>query len=407
MGITKISKLISSLKNKKIIVGITGSIAAYKTIEIIRLLKNVGAEIKVVLTKNACEFITPLTLQTISQGEVYYDMFQRNFDYPIKHIALAEWADFVLIAPATANIISKIASGIADDLLSSLVLSTKKTIALAPAMNVNMWHNPIVQENVEKLIARKINIWNPEKGELACGTVGDGRLLEPTKIVSNLSNFFYVDNVLCKKNILITAGATHELIDPVRYISNYSSGKMGYAIAEAFAAKGAKVTLISGPTNLDCSSDISKINVISALEMANVVKNEINDKDLFISVAAVADFRPKISANKKIKKHSSHENVLELVANPDILAEIAKMERKPTVIGFAAETEDLKRNALVKLREKKLDMIVANLVGKNLGFNSDFNELEAFTASKSYKLGKASKVDLASKLMQIIEDEFF
>jgi phosphopantothenoylcysteine decarboxylase/phosphopantothenate--cysteine ligase len=397
------------LRGKKILIGITGSIAAYKVIAIIRLLKKSGAEVNVVLTKNAYEFVTPLTLQTISQGKVYCDMFNRSYDLPpIKHISLANWADCILIAPATANIIAKLSTGIADDLLSTLALSAKVPITLAPAMNVNMWNNAIVRENVARLKTRGIHIWNPERGELACGVVDEGRLLAPGKIVANLVKLFTDRNdELRGKNILITAGPTYERIDPVRYIGNYSSGKMGYAMAEAFALSGADVTLISGPTALACSNEIRRIDVNTAQEMFATVMQQATNCDLFMAVAAVADFRPDKFSKAKIKKNLATNVTLTLVPNPDILATVAKMKDRPIVIGFAAETDNLEKNAVKKFQQKNLDMLIANLVGEDIGCGSDFNELKIITTNNTYELKREPKKILAEKVVNIIKQNFF
>lgn len=396
------------LRGKKILIGITGSIAAYKVIAVIRLLKRSGAEVNVVLTKNAHEFVTPLTLQTISQGKVYCDMFNRSYDSPIKHISLANWADCILIAPATANIIAKLSTGIADDLLSTLALSAKVPITLAPAMNVNMWDNAIVRENMARLRTRGFHIWNPERGELACGVVDEGRLLAPEKIVANLVKLFTdINDELRGKNILITAGPTYERIDPVRYVGNYSSGKMGYAMAEAFALSGADVTLISGPTALTCSSEIRRIDVNTAQEMFTAVMQQATNCDLFMAVAAVADFRPDKFSKAKIKKNLATNVTLTLVPNPDILATVAKMKNRPIVIGFAAETDNLEKNAVKKFQQKNLDMLIANLVGEDIGCGSDFNELKIITTNNTYELKREPKKVLAGKVVNIIKQNFF
>ncbi|MDX2165149.1 MAG: bifunctional phosphopantothenoylcysteine decarboxylase/phosphopantothenate--cysteine ligase CoaBC [Gammaproteobacteria bacterium] len=388
------------LNNKKILLGITGGIAAYKTPEFIRLLIQQGVTVKTVLTDSAERFVTPLTLQTLSNQPVFTSLWA--CEEKISHIELARWADAILIAPATANFISKLAHGFSDDLLSTLCLATTSPIIVAPAMNQQMYLNSFTQENINKLLAHNITLWGPDVGIQACGENGPGRLLEPEILLAHLNNFF-APKLLSHKNILITAGPTQEAIDPVRYITNHSSGKMGYALAEAALNAGANVTLISGPTNLSCSTAINKINIITAEEMHKAVLNNIHKQDVFIAAAAVSDYKPEFVSSQKIKKHSDKIE-LTLAKNTDILKSISDItsNKKLIKIGFAAETENLLENAKQKLLSKKLDMVIANLVGKDLGFNSDDNQLSVITPHDITDLPKASKKDLAQKIMSRI-----
>jgi len=388
------------LNNRKILLGITGGIAAYKCPELVRLLTQQGAIVKTVLTDSAEKFVTPMTLSTLSQQPVYQSIWQA--EETISHIELARWADVILIAPATANIIAKLSHGIADDLLSTLCLATTSPIIIAPAMNKNMYLNKITQENLNKLINHNITIWGPDSGIQACGDVGLGRLLAPEVLLQNLNNFF-APKLLAHKNIIITAGPTQEALDPVRYITNYSSGKMGYALAEAAHEAGANVTLVSGPTNLSLSPQINKINIITAEDMHKAVLDHIDKNDIFISAAAVSDYKAESIAPHKIKKNNNKLS-LSLSLNPDILKSISehKKNKKLITIGFAAETENLIENAQKKLFAKKLDMIIANLVGKNLGFNSDENQVSVITSKNTIELGKSSKKDIAQQLIRLI-----
>lgn len=392
------------LNNKKILLGITGGIAAYKTPELVRLLTQQGAIVKTVLTDSAEKFVTPLTLQTLSNQPVFTSLWQ--CEEKISHIELARWADMILIAPATANVIAKLAHGFADDLLSTLCLATTAPIVVAPAMNQQMYLNQFTQENINKLINHHITVWGPDVGIQACGENGPGRLLEPEVLLNNLNNFF-APKLLSNKNILITAGPTQEAIDPVRYITNHSSGKMGYALAEAALNAGANVTLISGPTNLSCSPIINKINIITADEMHKAVLENITDQDIFISTAAVSDYKPKIISPHKIKK-SDDSLAINLIKNTDILKTVSEstLNKKLIKIGFAAETENLLENAKQKLVSKKLDMVIANLVGKNVGFNMDDNQLTVITPHDTTALPKASKKHLAQEIMSRIGSLF-
>ncbi|HEV2613190.1 MAG TPA: bifunctional phosphopantothenoylcysteine decarboxylase/phosphopantothenate--cysteine ligase CoaBC [Gammaproteobacteria bacterium] len=382
------------LNNKKILLGITGGIAAYKCPELVRLLTQAGAIVRTVLTENAEKFVAPLTLEVLAN----------QTETPMAHIDLARWADVILIAPATANFIAKLAHGFADDLLSTLCLATTAPIIVAPAMNQQMYLNQFTQENLNKLTNHNITIWGPDSGIQACGEIGPGRLLEPETLFANLNNFF-APKLLANKNIMITAGPTQEALDPVRYITNYSSGKMGYALAEAALQAGANVTLISGPTNLSSSPNINKINIITAEDMHKAVLENIENQHIFISAAAVSDYKAENISQHKIKK-SADNLTLNLTKNIDILKAISTLDKKPITIGFAAETENLIENAKQKLFAKKLDMIIANQVGKELGFNTDDNHVSIITSQNITELAKSSKKQLAQQIMGIIQKTF-
>lgn len=401
--------VISNLSNKKILLGITGGIAAYKCAELVRLLRKAGAEVKIILTKNGQQFITPLTLQTLSKNKVYTDMFDLNFEHSIEHIELARWADLIMIAPATANFIANLTYGLAPDLLTTTCLATAAPIAIAPAMNNQMWNATITQQNLETIKKRGINIFGPATGIQACGEIGSGRMLEPNEIFELTNSFFAKKPILKNCNILITAGPTIEPIDPVRYISNYSSGKMGYALAQAAAQLGANVTLISGPTNLPSPIDVNYIPIKTAIEMHETVIKNIKKNDIFISAAAVADYRADNIAPNKIKK-STDNLTLKLVKNPDTLEEVAKLENKPFVVGFAAETDNLLENAKLKLQQKNLDMIIANKVGFDenenpIGFIDDQNEVIILDKNgDKIEIPKCNKQELAEKILDKLKN---
>lgn len=383
---------------KKIIVGVTGGIAAYKSVDLVRRLKEKGYEVQVVMTKAAKDFITPLTLQAVSGHEAKSGM---------AHIELARWADFILIAPASANFIARLAHGHADDLLSTLCIVTNAPIAVAPAMNQQMWLNDFTQENVKRLQAHNILVFGPGEGGQACGEVGPGRMLEPHELVDLLvAQLKPQSQVLLGKKIIITAGPTHEMIDPVRYLSNRSSGKMGYALAEAAYEAGATVVLISGPCALqsDMSNGIKRIDVVSAEQMYSAVMAEMNACDIFIGAAAVSDYAASQIASQKIKKTAA-TLTLKLKPNPDILAAVAKLKNRPLTIGFSAETENLIENATTKLKEKNLDMIVANEVGQGQGFDRDDNAATVIHHNGVMEeLPLASKKTMARMLITIIND---
>jgi len=351
--------MFENLKNKKIILGITGGIAAYKACELIRLLIKNGAEVKVIMTEAAQKFVTPLTFEILSGKEVYTDMFERGRNYNPEHISLSRWADCILIAPATANTIAKIANGIADNLLSTVCLSKKQDVPLliAPAMNIEMWLNPATENNIRILKERGIMIFGPGEGVQACGEIGLGRMLEPLDLAERTAQIF-VPPLFLGKKIVITAGPTRERIDPVRYISNDSSGKMGYAIAQAAVRFGADVILVSGPTSLSTPLGVTRINVESAQEMYDVVRSNIPGCDIFIATAAVADFRPEHFSEQKIKKRPDINDVnIHCVKNSDILVSVANMEHPPLTVGFAAETENIMECASVSLSQTNIKFL--------------------------------------------------
>lgn len=386
-----------TLHNTRILLGITGGIAAYKSAELLRLLKKSGADVRVVLTEGGSQFITPLTLAALSGHRVYQHLFDANDEANMSHIGLARWADLILVAPATSNFIAKFANGIADDLLTTLCLATTSPVRLAPAMNVQMWNDASTQDNIRRLLERKIETIGPDYGEQACGEVGLGRMSNPDYILTSLLKTL-PRGPLNGKNILITAGPTHEAIDPVRYISNHSSGKMGFAIAEAALSADANVTLISGPTNLECSSKINRINVVSSQQMFDQVMTEVEKQDIFIGAAAVADYRAKYPSTQKIKKHDELLT-LELEKNPDIVASICNLSCKPYTVGFALETENLIENAKLKLIEKKLDMVIANTIE---AFYSDNNAVSILTETDTINIEQQSKQDIANQLITLI-----
>ena len=390
-----------TLAGKKILLGISGGIAAYKCAELTRRLIERGAQVQVVMTKAAQEFITPLTMQAVSGNPVSSSLLDPSAEASMSHIELAKWADLVLLAPATADLIARISAGMGNDLLSTLCLATDAAIAVAPAMNQQMYRNVATQENLATLQRRGLMLWGPASGEQACGDVGPGRMLEPMQLVHHCEDFFQQPD-LSELNIVITAGPTREAIDPVRYLSNYSSGKMGFAIAAAAAKRGANVTLISGPVNLTTPAGVTRININSAVEMqqaalACAVKNEI-----FIACAAVADFRPAQVAEQKMKKQPGNEEmVIQLVKNPDIVASIAALtEQRPFTVGFAAETQNVEHYARGKLTTKNLDLICANDVSvQGQGFNSDTNALHLYWPNGDKALPLATKADLGQQLV--------
>ncbi|MEA1939195.1 MAG: bifunctional phosphopantothenoylcysteine decarboxylase/phosphopantothenate--cysteine ligase CoaBC [Candidatus Caldatribacteriota bacterium] len=386
------------LKGKKIVLGITGSISAYKGVEILSLLKKKGAEVIVVMTKSAEKFVQPLTFATISGRPVIRDLFSLDDKLEVKHISLTKWADLILIAPATANIVSKIANGIADDILTATVLAAKVKTIFAPAMNKNMITNPIYLENVRKLISFGYEFIDSEYGVLACGDVGKGRLANTKKIISTIK-CANLKKDYKNKTVLITASCTREPIDKVRFISNYSSGKMGFALAKIASDRGAKVILISGPHSLP-SVKVSKMILIeTAEEMKKEVLKYFPKADIIISAAAIADFRPKKSVYGKIKKSDNRKIMLELEETSDILAELGKKKGKKILIGFAAETDNLIKNASKKLKEKNLNLIIANnILAKDAGFGSDKNRAKIINSE-----GKVKNISLMEKSEMAIE----
>ena len=393
---------------KNILVGVTGGIAAYKSAGIVSLLKKKGYNVKVVMTENATKIIGPLTLETLSRNRIYVDMWDSNPHYEVEHISLADWADVVLIAPATYNIIGKVANGIADDMLTTILsaVSVRKPVFFALAMNVNMYENPILKENINKLSSFGYRFIDAEEGLLACNYSAKGRMSEPEDIVDEIerySIFSKIENfetALKGKKILITSGRTKENIDPVRYLSNNSSGKMGYSLAQAAADLGAEVTLISGPTDLKIPNGLKNfISVKSALEMYEKVDEYFKNTDIFIACAAVADYRPKEYKKEKIKKSDS-DLVMELVRNPDILLEMSKKKEKQLLVGFAAETNEIRENALKKLEKKNLDIILANNASV---MGSDENMIEIIKKDRtSVKISQKSKMELAYDILREI-----
>jgi len=393
------------LKNTNIILGITGGIAAYKTPDLVRKLVAKGANVRVVMTKSAKEFVSPLALQAVSGNPISDDLLNKDAEAAMGHIELARWADKLLIAPATANFMAKLTHGLADDLLSTLCLATPAQIYVAPAMNQQMWFADATQSNLKILEQRKIQFLGPAQGEQACGDIGPGRMLEPQDIADLLAQQT-CEQVLAGKRITITAGPTREEIDPVRYLSNHSSGKMGYTLAIAAQELGATVTLISGPVNLLPPANIHTISVSSAHQMYEAVMQTIHKCDIFIGCAAVADYRLQQKSNQKIKKSDS-ELTLTFIKNPDILSDVSHLANAPFTLGFAAETQNLREYALDKLQRKKLNMIAANDVSDNtIGFNSEQNALTVFWSKGEKKLDVADKPLLARQLMHLVAQRY-
>ncbi|MEN2949289.1 bifunctional phosphopantothenoylcysteine decarboxylase/phosphopantothenate--cysteine ligase CoaBC [Mannheimia haemolytica] len=392
------------LQNKKILVGISGGIAAYKTIEFIRHLKKANAEVRVVLTPAAEAFVTPLTLQAISGNAVSTSLLDPQAELVMGHIELAKWADLIVIAPASADFIARLRMGMGNDLLSTLCLATASPILLAPAMNQQMYKQIAVQENLSVLVNRGVQLIGPNSGFQACGDVGAGRMSEPEEIYQAVLAHFSNNQDLEGLNVTITAGPTREAIDPVRYISNHSSGKMGYAIANAFAERGAKVTLISGPVNLPTPKNVERINVESAVEMEQQAVKFAQKSAIFIGCAAVADYRMAAVSDQKIKKTDANDELtLKLVKNPDIIANVANLaENRPFVVGFAAETQNVAEYAKSKLERKNLDMICANDVSGGQVFGQDQNALHLFWKNGEKTLPLADKSKLAESLVQEI-----
>ena len=393
-----------TLSHKRILLGVSGGIAAYKSADLVRRLRERGAEVQVVMTQGAEEFIKPLTFQALSGRPVYTRLLDHDSEAGMGHIALARWADLIVIAPATANVIARLAHGLADDLLTTLCLAADVPLMVAPAMNQQMWHAAAMQENIVTISKRGMAILGPAQGEQACGETGLGRMLEPSDIVQAIENRF-MTGLLSGTRILVTAGPTREAIDPVRFISNHSSGRMGFAVALAAMEAGADVTLVSGPVSLEPPERVRYIPVETAAQMQTQVLGELDRVDIFISAAAVADYRCVSVAKQKIKKGSGKIS-LDLEKNTDILAMVAAYRKKPFTVGFAAETEAVRENALIKLKDKGLDMIAANQVGPGLGFNTEDNALEVLWHGGSVSLGKLSKEKLARKLINIVADRF-
>lgn len=389
-----------SLTNKRILLGITGGIAAYKCAELTRLLIKAGADVRIVMTRSATEFITPLTMQALSGNRVHLDLLDIEAEAAMGHIELARWADLVLVAPATADFISRITQGKADDLLSTLLLATNSQVAIAPAMNQAMWADPATQANLEILRSRQYLIWGPASGDQACGDVGPGRMLEAAELAAHCSEMWQSGS-LNGQTIVITGGPTREAIDPVRFISNHSSGKMAYSLANEAAAAGAKVILVSGPVNLSTPDGVQRVDVESAQQMLEAVMENIDSADVFIGVAAVADYRAADIAPEKIKKNES-EMHLTLVKNPDIISEVAALPNRPLVVGFAAETENIVAHGKDKLTRKNLDLLFANHATKTFG--SDSVAVTAISADSSEELPEARKEVVARNMLLRISE---
>ena len=396
----------NTLKNKKILLGVSGSIAAYKSPDIVRRLQDLGAEVRVILTAGGKEFVSELSLQTVSKNKIYDNLWDKEAELAMGHIELARWADVVVIAPASANTIAKLCHGEADDLLSTVILATKASILLAPSMNQQMYASKAIKENLKILNARGVITIEPGTGEQACGDVGEGRLAQPVDIAKQVSDVF-LNDMLNGKKVLITLGATIEAIDPVRYISNHSSGKMGMALARACIQAGAETTLIVGAISVPTENKANIINVTSADEMHDEVLKNIYSQDIFISCAAVADFKPLEVSENKIKKDSGLMSI-ELTKNKDILEAVIKVKNKTICIGFAAETENFIDNATRKLKNKKCDAIILNDISNSeIGFNSDENEVYFITQEKTEKIDRNSKEIIAEKIIEKVTKNFF
>lgn len=391
------------MKGKKILLAVTGGIAAYKSAELIRLFIKNDAQVKVLMTKNAQEFITPLTLQTLSSHPVYRETFSLIKDFDIAHIALAQEADILVIAPATANIIGKIAAGLADDLLTTVVMATKAPVLICPSMNTNMYENVIVRENIQKLTSRGYHMMEADSGELACKSEGVGRLPELSDIVEEVKSIL-TEKDLVGETVLVTAGPTREPLDPVRFITNYSSGKMGYALASRARRRGASVILISGPTVLSVPRGVTYVPVSTAVEMRHAVMKNLKQSTIVIKSAAVADYRPSVCADAKIKKKDGPWT-LYLERNPDIIAEIGKKKKERILIGFAMESEDLIKNAKAKMLAKNMDLIVANDVKqKDAGFQSDTNIVKILDRDGGIEeLPVMDKMDVADRILDRVK----
>ena len=391
-----------NFSNKNILLGVTGGIAAYKSAEIIRLFRKEGADVRVVMTESAKEFITPLTLQALSGNEIHDSLLDVKAESAMGHIELAKWADIILIAPCTAETMAKITHGRADDLMGALILASTANIFIAPAMNMNMWLDKTTQDNYKKISSRGISFIGPADGEQACGDVGPGRMVEPDNIL-NLIASSTKTGPLSGKVITITAGPTREQIDPVRFISNNSSGKMGYALAEAAIELGASVNLVSGPVSLNADKSINLHKVNSASEMSESVNKFMKSTDIFIGCAAVSDFKPLDYSSIKIKKEDLVNPEIELEMNTDILSNVANTYKSSFVVGFAAETSDVANNAKKKLKTKNLDMIISNDVSdKSIGFDVDENEVNVITLNETIFLKRDKKIRIAREILKII-----
>jgi len=387
---------------RRILLGVSGGIAAYKAAELLRLLKQAGHEVRVVMTRAAMEFVRPLTFQALSGKPVHSDLLDPNAEAAMGHIELARWAERILIAPASADVIARLAHGQADDLLAAVCLASEAPVAIAPAMNRAMWAHAATAENVQSLQRRGVQVWGPDEGVQACGEVGPGRMLEPAELAQRMQRWL-APGVLQGVRVLVTSGPTHEPLDPVRYLGNRSSGRMGHAVAAAAAEAGAHVTLVSGPVALPDPVGMQEVlPVKTAQDMHAACMARASGTDIFIAVAAVADFRPAEVMSNKIKKGDTQDVSLKLVRNPDILADIAALPDAPFTVGFAAETENLAEYAQVKLREKCVQMIAANHVSSGAGFEAEDNALTLFSAQGQEELPRAAKTELARQLIQRI-----
>ncbi len=392
-----------ALVGKHILLGVTGGIAVYKCPDLVRRLREMGAEVQVVMTQGAQRFVTPLTFQALSGHSVRTELWDMQAEHAMGHIELARWADTVLVAPATASFMARLAHGHADDLLTTLCLATEAPLVIAPAMNWVMWESPATQENVQRLANRGVRLLGPVSGELAEGEIGMGRMLEPAEIVAALKGESSVP--LKGLRVLVTAGPTREPIDPVRYVSNRSSGKMGFAVARAAAEAGAEVTLVSGSVQLATPRDVRRVDVETAAQLHAAVMREVANTEIFIAAAAVADYAPVAAAREKIKKRGDSLE-LKLVKTPDILAEVAARVPRPFTVGFAAETQRLETHARAKLASKRLDMIAANWVGRGRGFDRNDNVLSVYWKDGAAELGAGQKLELARRLIQLIAEHY-
>lgn len=391
------------MNKKNVVVGVTGGVAAYKALDVISRLKKKDINVDVIMTKSACEFVTPLSFQSLSQNAVIKDMFDEPKVFEIQHISLAKKADVLVVVPATANIIGKVANGIADDMLSTTIMATNAKVIFAPAMNTNMYNNPIVQGNIKKLKDYGYEFINPSSGRLACGDVGNGKLADTEEIVEVILSQLHEPKDLIGKKVLVTAGPTRANIDPVRFLTNKSTGKMGYAIAEEARDRGAEVVLISGPTNIKPLVGVRTINVETNEEMLNAVKSEFDSSDIVVKSAAVSDYKPKTYSDKKIKKGSGNLN-MELVRDNDILKELGALKKHQILVGFAAESNDVIKNAHIKLEKKNLDYIVANdITESDAGFGTDTNRVTIINRDgKEISLDNMSKRLVGYELFNMI-----
>jgi phosphopantothenoylcysteine decarboxylase/phosphopantothenate--cysteine ligase len=393
------------MQGKHILLGVTGGIAAYKSPDLVRRLRERGAEVQVVMTAGAREFVTATTFQAVSGRTVRHDLWDAAAEAAMGHIELARWADAVLIAPASADFLARLATGQADDLLATLCLATEAPIAVAPAMNHVMWAHPATRANIATLVQRGVQVFGPGAGDQACGEIGDGRMLEPTDLAERVAALLPGSGALQGRRVVVTAGPTRERIDPVRFVSNRSSGRMGFAVAQAAREAGATVVLVSGPVGLPTPAGVVRVNVESAEEMLAAVLQELPGTDIFISTAAVADYRPAQAAEHKIKKTAPTMD-LSLERTADVLATVAARADRPFVVGFAAETQAVEQNALTKLMKKNLDMIAANEVGHDKAFDCDENELIVLSRTGRHLLPRADKVTLARGFVALVVSEF-